>query len=187
MKTEAEKREGYKWAMYFTLAVVIAIFGMVIYITVQEERQADRYYISLIFSGNGALPTYPTGNTGTLNGGIKTIRDAVAAHVEADADVTFGVPAWGDWKLSVVPEIPTGGGAVTTNFFHYSFPAPSNLMNDVETLLDNISRDGLTITQLFGAGTADLTWAQAVPLDANFNVSLNYGERGDATVGLVGA
>jgi hypothetical protein len=187
MKSEAEKKEGYKWAMYFTLAVVLAIFGMVIYITVQEQSHNDRYWVNMVFSGNGGLPTFPTGNTGTLNGGIRTIRDAVSALIENDVDVTFKVPAWGDWKLTIVPEIPTGGGAVTTNFFIYSFQAPSNLLNDVETILDNISRDAMTTTDLFGAGSTDLTWANAVPLDANINATLTFGTRDTSNSILVGA
>ena len=173
--------EHHRWQHYLLLAMVITIFGLMIYQVVMQEQKVDRYYISVVLAPFGndvttaGLPTYPTGAAGNLNGGVQRVRDAVASVVAADSNNSMYVPHWSKWKLNVVPVVDPTTHTLNGVNYHYTFPIRSAVLDDTTTLLDTILANSQTITQLFAnETTGDQTWATAT-FDAEVHGALTYG------------
>jgi hypothetical protein len=178
MTTKMSKIEEHKWMTYVVWAVIIAIFGMVIYLVTMDEKKEDRYWVSLVFVQNNAdldLPVYPNNSTGTLNGGIKTVRDAVASKVDSYTNVDFKVPHASQWKLSIAPNANTDEFDV---IYTYSFPASSE-MSTTKPFLNEILDSNETVGDIFDQSSADVkSWADTVFSNATpIIAALNYGTR----------
>lgn len=172
------RNEEHKWMTYFIWAVIIAIFGMVIYMVTMDEKKEDRYWLSLNFVQDTAsldLPTYPTGSTGTLDEGIKVVRDAVADKVATLDDVDFNVPHQSKWKLSINPTGTSGSNDIV---YTYSFPASSELKTTSPYLNELVENTG-TVGNLFNQSSDEvIAWANTTFGNASSVIAtLNYGTR----------
>ena len=162
-------KEHHKWMYYLTFAVILVIFGLVIYQVVMQERKVDQYYLSIILEPKGhdvttaGLPTFPSGASGTLNGGIEQVREAVATSVNDRFGQNLNVPHWSKWALNIVPSIDPTGGSLTNVSYHYTFPVSSDMMADTEFVLTNILVSTETVADLFSNTTGDAPgWADDV-------------------------
>ncbi len=182
-----KEAEHHKWQHYLMLALIVTIFGLMIYQVVMQERKVDQYYMSFVFTPLNAdttiTPTFPTGLTGTFNGGIKEVRNALVDRVNDDALINVSVPKWSDWKVNAVPSFDPTDGSNTNMAYHYTFPVPASVLNDTKIALELVLEDA-TDRDGFFAGDADrLAWAQAT-FDPDINVSLTYGTYGTGSAGL---
>lgn len=175
-----KEAEHQRWQHYLILAVVLTIFGLMIYQVVMQEQKVDQYYVSVILAPTdnditGGLPTYPMGASGTLNGGIRRVRDAVASVVAADTSFNMHIPHWSKWKLNVVPVIDPTTHALTGANYHYTFPIRSAVLDDTATILDIILANSQTVTDLFiNEATEVKTWATDT-FDTEVHAALTYG------------
>ena len=184
MTTKMSKIEEHKWMTYVVWAVIIAIFGMVIYLVTMDEKKEDRYWVSLVFfqsNENSVLPAYPATATGTLDGGIKAVRDALAERVATYSNVDFKVPHASQWKLSGTT---VGSASAPDVIYTYSFPASSE-MTTTGPLLFELLESSETVGDLFSSSAADVqTWANSIFIDDTLiNASLNYGTRDSTQTG----
>ncbi len=183
--TKLSKSETHKWELYLIFAVILVIFGLVIYLVVMDEKHEDRYYGSLVFF-SATAPTHPLSAEGTLESGIKTVRNALVKLVDATADVNFKVPHESDWKLTVSPQITTGTATSTGNLYYYSFPVGKDVVTDVGRLVDDVISGPVAVADLFAdAPAADLAWSASAFTDTDLSVSLTYGTRDSVAVATI--
>lgn len=166
---------------YLMLAIVIVIFGLMIYQVIMQEDKSDQYYFTLKFSAlsqdpSSGPPVYPLGNSGTLNEGIKLVRDSFRTLALTDPDLDFNIPHWSEWKINIVPVIDETDGSVANTYYQYTFPVSSKSTTKPEVLLNSVLGDSLTLSVLF-SNTPDLAWAQTY-FDDNVSSSLTYGTYG---------
>lgn len=182
-------KEDNKWHMYFVYAVVLAIFGMVIYLVVVGQQTEDQYYATITFvtdeSTNSVLvPAYPSGDDGTVYGGIKVVRDAFAAKMQS-LGTDINVPATGAWSFNAQPRQPATGDT-PDYYWSYTFPAPSEL-NVKESVIKEIVENDMSVGDFFSEAPADvLEWATARFNGANgpLSVSISYGNRAAAAASI---
>jgi len=187
MNISAKAMEHHKWTWYLMVAVILTIFGLMIYQVVMQEQKVEQYYVTVVLAPagqdvTGGLPVYPADATGTINAGIQQVRNAVNDLVDATSGVNMKVPHWSKWKLNMMPVIdPTDQTLVSVNY-HYTFPVASSILGDTENIMDLVLRDSASITTLFGAAsTTRGAWAVAV-FDTEVHASLTYGTYSSAGV-----
>ena len=183
--SKLSKTAEHKWMTYFIWTVIIAIFGMVIYMVTVDEKKEDRYYASVIFHSANSAPLYPP-DTGTLEGGIKKVRDAVANLVSETSDVNFKVPSHRDWHLNAVPILDNDTSGLNGGFhYFYTFPLSHTDFGDAGKLADDFADGAFTVNNLFSYNADDLTWATNSFTDGPVSVNLTYGTRDSVTAANV--
>lgn len=182
--SKLSKTEDHKWMTYFIWAVIIAIFGMVIYMVTMDEKKNDRYYVSVIFHNANSAPLYPP-DTGTLEGGVKKVRDAVANLVSETSDVNFKVPHSNSWDLNVVPVIASNSSTPSGFHYFYSFPISHTDYGDAGKLADDFADGSFTVANLFNYNADDLTWATNSFTAGPVSINLTFGTRDSVTAANV--
>jgi len=180
-------KEDNKYHMYFIYALILAIFGMVIYLVVVNQEIENQYYLTLTIVGDDSVqqivpPTYPSGANGTLRGGMNAIRSALVSKLNTISGVNLVVPGLDYWSFNAIASFKTT--ADVDYQFVYTFPAPSEITNSASALGAFVSAE-YNLTQLFSESSVELqTWAAATFVGANqVRLSLTYGTRDSATIG----
>lgn len=178
--------EHHKLISYFILALIIAVFGLVVYQVVMQEQKVDQYYVTVSLSALSQDPTtgppvYPVGPDGTIDGGIKQVRDSI--QQVASNSPNFKIPHESKWKLNVVPVINEANGSIANVYYHYTFPVSTFLVSRSVNQSNNFSSLLGTDSTLasFFVGSEKLTWAQNF-FDDNATMNLTYGTYGSGTV-----
>lgn len=181
-------KEDNKWHMYFVYAVVLAIFGMVIYLVVVNQQIEDQYYLTISFVSDdsaspNAPPTYPTGDDGNLYGGMRAVRDALVAKVDSLSDVNIDIPGLGAWSFNAVAQFKS-----TTDVdyvYSYTFPAPREIF-EKESALEKLISSEYNVTEFFDQASQEIRdWSTTVfAAGTEVRGSLTYGSR-DSVAGAV--
>lgn len=184
-------KEDNKWHMYFVYAVILAIFGMVIYLVVVGQQTEDQYYLTITFrsdeSGTSVIaPTYPTGANGTLKGGVNAVRDALVSKVDSLDGVNLSISGSGSWSFAAHPRL-NDAGDTPDYYWSYTFPAPGEMTTNA-SVLEQIVNNDYDVNKFFSEASVDVQdWAAATFTDASqpVTVSIAYGNRAAATAAAV--
>jgi hypothetical protein len=168
--------EGHKWMAYFIWAVIITIFGLVIYIITQNN---DKYYFSLTVyqdESTAIAPAYPDTATGTLQNGVAVFRNALVTKLDA-LGVNYKVAPVGQWKFSAAPMFLQTGETNVSYVYRYSFPCSAE-MKASDSLLETTINSIGGVTALFSdAPTAESNWATTTFGDPAVRGIVTYGSR----------
>lgn len=173
-----------RWTYYFLLALIIVIFGLVIYLTVLGENKSDKYYYTIIFSAKdqtGGDIRYPDNDTsGTLEGVVKEVANYAGYYFSSN----INVPDWSRWTMNIIPDINPANGNITNVFYHFSFPINQSQFRspDMTGRMSDISNGTLTLGDIFNTDES-LTWAQTFFADP-VSGTITYGDRSSISVAV---